>query len=136
MPHLVAVALAALVGLLAGLAGIGWLRWQYLKQRPGCFACHVVEGQGPGRRERIGLANFTPSALEWFARDSLRPAASRRWPRRGLAIKASASPAAHDAWQTVQLNSSATDCLLVLSAGASAGLLSWIEAGPTGADQP
>ncbi|MDR2379750.1 MAG: DUF2550 domain-containing protein [Bifidobacteriaceae bacterium] len=132
MPHALVVALLGLVGGIVGLFGLGWLRWQYLKARPGCFRCSVVVGTGARRHERPGLANFTPLALEWFARNSLNPAAARRWPRRGLSIKArDLAEARTPAWQVVQLRADGATALLVLSASASAGLLSWIEAGPT-----
>jgi hypothetical protein len=135
MPQTVAVALSGAFAVVAGLAGLGWLRWQYLRARPGCFPCFVVEGEGPARRERAGLAAFTPMALEWFARNSLNPAAARRWPRRSLSIKArELAPGSKAGWQVVQLRSGGDTVLLVISRGASTGLLSWIEAGPTRPD--
>jgi hypothetical protein len=135
MPHVAVVALLGVAAAAVGLLGLAWLRWQYLKARPGCFPCSGVEGAGPARRERAGLASFTPVALEWFARNSLNPAAAHRWPRRGLTIKArELAPGSKAGWQVVQLAHGASTCLLVLSRSASSGLLSWIEAGPTRSD--
>jgi hypothetical protein len=131
MPHMAVVALVALALAVCGLLGLAWLRWQYLKSRQGCFPCSVVEGSGSERRERAGLACFTPMALEWFSRNSLNPAAARSWPRRGLSSKASDPAAAGANWLVVQLASEGTTCLVVLSRSAADGLLSWIEAGPT-----
>ncbi|MDR0627972.1 MAG: DUF2550 domain-containing protein [Bifidobacteriaceae bacterium] len=128
-------ALAIVVGVVlaaVGLLGLAWLRWQYLKARPGFFPCVVVQGQGAKRRERSGLAAFAPLALDWFARDSLSFTPAYRWPRTGLTIKARPLDEESTAgWQVVQLRSAGATYLLVISRGASSGLLSWIEAGPS-----
>ncbi|MDR2348291.1 MAG: DUF2550 domain-containing protein [Bifidobacteriaceae bacterium] len=135
MLHLLAVAAACLAVAAFGLLGLVWLRWQYLKARPGLFPCFVVEGEAGRRRERAGLATYTPMALEWFARNSLNPGPALRWPRRGLLIKArDAATGSKTGWQAVQLKSGGATHLLIISRGASSGLLSWIEAGPTNAD--
>ncbi|MDR0594711.1 MAG: DUF2550 domain-containing protein [Bifidobacteriaceae bacterium] len=121
----------------AGLLGLIWLRWRYLRGRPGHFPCVVIEGQGAKRRERSGLAAFGPLALDWFARDSLSWAPAHRWRRLGLTIRT--RPPEGDSGglgQVVNLNSAGQSYLLVLSRGASAGLLSWIEAGPSRSDTP
>ncbi|MDR2454097.1 MAG: DUF2550 domain-containing protein [Bifidobacteriaceae bacterium] len=134
MPHALAVALTWLGLAAVGLAGLFWLRWQYLKARPGFFPCYVVVAKGAGRRERPGLATFTPMALEWFSRDSLSPGAALSWPRRGLLIKTRDAAGLKAGWQAVQLESGGAAYLLLISRGASTGLLSWIEAGPTGGE--
>ncbi|MDR1188917.1 MAG: DUF2550 domain-containing protein [Bifidobacteriaceae bacterium] len=135
MLEALAVVLVGAVVAAMGLLGLVWLRWQYLRSRPGYFACTVVEGEGAKRRQRSGLAAFAPLSLEWFARDSLRLAPGHQWPRRGLTIKA--RPLDEDSaagWQVVQLSSAGSSYLLIISRGASSGLLSWIEAGPTRSD--
>jgi hypothetical protein len=124
---LVVVVLGAL-----GLLGLIWLRWQYLRARPGYFRCVVIDSKGPKPRERSGLAAFSPLALDWFARDSLSPSPAHRWTRRGLTIKA--RPVGEDSrpgWQVVNLTANGATYLLVITRGASSGLLSWIEAGPS-----
>jgi hypothetical protein len=129
--------LVVAVAVALGLLGLIWLRWQYLRARPGFFACVVVESKGPKRRERSGLAAFSPLALDWFARDSLSPSPAHRWPRSGLTIKTRPlDEASRGGWQVVNLTSNGASHLLVLTRGASSGLLSWIEAGPSHSDAP
>ncbi|MDR2378306.1 MAG: DUF2550 domain-containing protein [Bifidobacteriaceae bacterium] len=135
MPQALATVLVGLLVVAVGLLGLVWLRWQYLRARPGLFPCVVVEGAGPKRRERVGLATFGHSALEWFARDSLSPGPAHRWPRQGLTIKTRPlDDQARSGWQVVNLGFEGGGCLLVISRGASSGLLSWIEAGPSRTD--
>ncbi|MDR2372507.1 MAG: DUF2550 domain-containing protein [Bifidobacteriaceae bacterium] len=137
MPQALTVAVAAVVVAAVGLLGLVWLRWLFLRSRPGHFPCAVVEGEGADRRERLGVAAFGPGVLDWFARDSLRLAPTRRWARPGLTIKARPlEDGARSGWQVVNLTSNGVSCLLVISRGASAGLLSWIEAGPSRLDSP
>jgi hypothetical protein len=134
MPQALAIVVGVVIAAV-GLLGLAWLRWQYLKARPGYFPCLLVEGQGRKRRERSGLAAFAPLALDWFARDSLAFSPAHQWPRRGLAIKTRPLDESSRAdWQVVHLTSNGSTYLLVISRSAASGLLSWIEAGPTRSD--
>jgi hypothetical protein len=129
------VAVVSVVLACGGLLGLIWLRWQYLRSRPGFFPCVVVEGEGPKRRERTGLAAFAPLSLEWFARNSFSFSPAHQWARQGLAIKARPlDENSRSGWQVVQLSSAGSSYLLIISRSASSGLLSWIEAGPTRSD--
>ncbi|MDR1633774.1 MAG: DUF2550 domain-containing protein [Bifidobacteriaceae bacterium] len=135
MPQALATAVVGALLVAGGLLGLVWVRWQYLRARPGYFPCTVVEGEGSKRRERTGLAAFGPLALDWFARDSLSWAPAHQWPRRGLTIKTRPlDDSSRGGWQVVNLDSDGSGYLLVISRGASSGLLSWIEAGPSRSD--
>ncbi|MDR1441568.1 MAG: DUF2550 domain-containing protein [Bifidobacteriaceae bacterium] len=135
MPQALLAVLAVAAVTAVGLAGLFCLRWRYLGTRPGSFPCVVIEGDGAERRERFGLATFAPGSLDWFARNSLSFSPVHRWPRRGLAIEP--GPPDEEApaeGQVVRLVSDGSVYPLVISRGASSGLRSWIEAGPTRSD--
>jgi hypothetical protein len=132
MPHLLAVVLVILVCAAVGVLGLLGLRWSYLRSRPGYFSCLLVAGEGAERRELVGVAAFASLELEWFARGSLSLAPARRLPRQGLVIKGyELGLKQEEGWQVVRLASGDAGFLLVMSRSAAAGLLSWIEAGPT-----
>ena len=114
------------------------LRWRGLINTPGSFPCSLVDPNDDKRPTRPGIARFGSGDLHWFARNSLSPRPVHKWPRRGLRVDGCPDSASQTPshWETIKLSSLGRSYQMVLSRSASAGLVGWIEAGPSRSPEP
>lgn len=128
------LALGALLLVLAGLAAALASRRRVLARRPGSFAClWSAVPDAPGTRVP-GIAQFGHKRLAWFRILSLSPRPVHSWCRESLEIferqRLDEVDLRGRALVRVQCRHEGQVFVLVMSASAYAGLVSWLEAGP------
>jgi len=128
------LALGALLLVLAGLAAALVWRRRVIARRPGSFAClwsALPETQG----SRVpGIAQFGHKRLAWFRVVSLSPRPVHSWSREALETldRRPLDQVDHRGRPIVRVHCrhEGQEFVLVMSASAYAGLVSWLEAGP------
>lgn len=148
----VIVAFVVLV-VLALAAGVFWLRLRTLGRRAGSFPCAIQTPSG----WTSGIACYAAGDLRWFRVVSLSPSPRYVWSRRSFAIVGPAVQIDADELPAVRSARSLSGRWLVeivcrvsppsrpdqessvtlaVSAGAYAGLASWLESAPPGLARP
>jgi len=122
---------------LVGLILVWWLwaamRWRNLCRTAGSFPCTLIDADSAKRSQRHGVARFGDASLRWYARGSLSYRPVHHWPRATLEVMGCPKEeiGTGGPWETVRLTSGGRSFVMVLSRSASAGLIGWLEAGPS-----
>ena len=133
MPVAVTILLAIFV-VAALVAAAGLSRLRTLANRVGSFACGARAAGNPAGPFTPGIAHYAVGRIEWYRCWSLAPRPARTWVRDRLVItgRVPLDQAGQSDQYLVQCRYDGTDFELSLSAGAYAGLASWLEAAPPG----
>jgi hypothetical protein len=126
--HGVALACVAVVLLLAVVA-LWASRVHTLNRRVGSFPCSLGRTtEGPWSS---GVAQYGADRLYWWRYRSLSARPRARWARVGLTVVERSERPGGQVLVTCRIGAVAEPVHLLMSAGAYAGLTSWIEATPT-----
>lgn len=128
------LALGALLLVLVGLAGALASRRRVIARRPGSFACLWSAVPDVPSSRVVGVAQFGHKRLAWFRVLSLSPRPVHSWSREALEVLErhgldEVGPSGR-ALVRVLCRHEGQEFVLVMSASAYAGLVSWLEAGP------
>jgi hypothetical protein len=126
------VAAVLLVLLLAVVSGASRLR--RLSRRVGSFPCSARAAGNPHAPWSVGIAHYAVGRIEWWRCWSLAPRPARTWYRDRLTVtgRAPLDLAGQPDQYLVRCRYDGVDFELTMSAGAYAGLASWLESAPPG----
>lgn len=133
MAPLAWTALALLVAALL-VVGLGVLRLRGLSRRVGSFPCQARGAGNPQAPFTLGIAHYGVGRIDWWRCWSLSLRPSRTWRRDALVVTGRVPldhAGQHDQY-LVRCRYDGVDFELTMSAGAYAGLASWLEAAPPG----
>lgn len=133
MPFVAWVVIAVLVVLALFVAG-GVSRLHTLSRRVGSFPCAARPAANPSAAWSLGIAHYAVGRIDWWRCWSLSPRPARTWLRERLAVTAREplDNAGQPGQYLVRCRYDGVDFELTVSAGAYAGLASWLEAAPPG----
>ncbi|PJI84780.1 DUF2550 domain-containing protein [Luteimicrobium subarcticum] len=128
---LVWVLLVLLVAALVVL-GLGAFRLRSLAARTGTFECGYRTRTRHGAHVSLGFAQFRSERVDWWRCWSLVPRAKRTWRRDSLVVlgRVALDAGSRPDLYVVRCEHDGTAFELTMSAGAYAGLTSWLEAAP------
>lgn len=133
MPFVAWVVIAVLV-VLALIVAAGVSRLHTLSRRVGSFPCAARPYGNAQAAWSLGIAHYAVGRIEWWRCWSLSPRPARTWFREQLAVvdRRPLDAAGQPGQYLVRCRYDGVDFELTISAGAYAGLASWLEAAPPG----
>jgi Protein of unknown function (DUF2550) len=133
VPFVAWIGIAVLV-VLALFVAAGVSRLRTLSRRVGSFPCSARPAGSPHVAWTLGIAHYSVGRIEWWRCWSLSPRPARTWFRDRLEVtgRVPLDQAGQPDQHLVRCRYEGTDFELSMSAGAYAGLASWLESAPPG----
>lgn len=130
----VVVVVGLVLAAVVAVGGLFFSRQRTLHGRVGSFACHLRPEGDAVVGWSAGIAHYGTARLAWWQTFSLAPRPARTWSRSGLTIleREALAETDHsgDPLVVVHCEHGGERFALLLSDGAAAGLVSWLESGP------